>query len=59
LTACGTAGNDNNSIQFNGYSLTCRLNSTSANYKASTNATKKSKYTEKILNRQKTILHEN
>jgi hypothetical protein len=30
--------NDTNSIQFNGYLLTCRLNSSSANYKASTKA---------------------
>jgi hypothetical protein len=47
LTACGIAVSDNNSIQFNGYSLTCRLNSTSANYKASTNATQKNTNKEK------------
>jgi len=29
-------GRDNNSIQFNGCLLTCRLNSVSTNYKAST-----------------------
>jgi hypothetical protein len=33
---CIWRSNNNNSIPFNGYLLTCRLNSTSANYKAST-----------------------
>jgi hypothetical protein len=34
---------DNNSIKFNEYSLTCRLNSTSACYKASTATNKRQK----------------
>jgi hypothetical protein len=34
---------DNNSIKFNGYLLTCRLNSTSAYYKASTATNKPQK----------------
>jgi hypothetical protein len=42
-----------NSIQFNGYLLTCRLSSTSANYKASTNKTQNSTNTQdKTLNKQ-------
>jgi hypothetical protein len=36
--------NNNNSIQFNSYLFTCKLNSTEANYKVSTSNKKKTKY---------------
>jgi hypothetical protein len=41
---------DNNSVQFNGYLLTCRLNRTSANYRDSRKTQRKS---EDSLNMQK------
>jgi hypothetical protein len=45
--------NNNNSIRVSGYLLMCRLNSTNATYKASTNTTQNSTNTQnKILNRQ-------